>query len=101
MKEVKKRGRKKKSLYECVRTFLDQMNRRYPDGSDSDGSTVFIIASDGKKISSLFGGDDDTMAAMISYVTFNDDEVKTVVANGLLSTVTLLQSVNDGTIASA
>ena len=95
MNETKRRGRKKKSLYECTRTFLQQMNRKFPDGCDCD-STVFIIASDGKHISSMFGGDDDTMKSMISYVTVKDDEVRNVVGEGLLSTIQLIKAAAHG-----
>lgn len=95
MSEIKKRGRKKKTLYECVRTFLTQMSERYPDTSDLEDSTVFIIASDGSKVSSLFGGDNDTMKAMISFVTFRDDELRDVVGEGLQSTINLLKSTSN------
>lgn len=94
MNETKRRGGKKKSLYECTKAFLEQMNRRFPDGCDK--STVFIIASDGKHISSLFGGDDDTMKSMISYITVKDDEVRNVVGEGLLSTIQLIKAAAHG-----
>ena len=79
---------------------MEEMNKRFPKECE-DGSTVFIVASDGNKVSSLFGGDDDTMRAMISFVTLKDDELRNIVGDGLLSTVTLLTPSDNGTVASA
>ena len=88
MQERKKRGRKKKSLYENIQTFLCKMREKFPEGCNK--STVFIMASDGEKFSSLFGGDDDVMRYMIANVTLKDDEIRNVVSEGLLSSINLL-----------
>lgn len=78
---------KKLNLYDHIKMFLDDMNKQFPDGCDE--STVFIIASNGKKISSLFGGDDSVMRDMISYVALKDDEIRNIVGDALLGVIDL------------
>lgn len=89
-------GKEKISLYDCASLFGESMHEKFPNGC-SDGSAIFLIATDGSRISSLIDGDDDLIRTMVAQVAYCDEELRNLIGNGLVAAVQELNRRNNET----
>jgi hypothetical protein len=80
MEEEKKQ---KPTMYECAKLFIETMDHMFPDANED--SAVFLLATDGKKVSSMFNGDDSLIRQTLSYFIVNDEDIKNIVGNSLVA----------------
>lgn len=72
------------SLFECTSLFAETMHERFPNGC-LDDSAIFLIATDGSKLSSLIDGNDDILRSLIANVAVRDKEVRNMIGDGLIA----------------
>lgn len=70
------------NLFECASLFGETMNERFPDGDD--GCAIFMVATDGKKMSSLTSGKDRLVHQMVANVAAKDEELRDLIADAVM-----------------
>lgn len=71
-------GDKKKTLtlYECTKMFIETMDNDFPDACENSG--VFLVATDGKKVSAMFNGNDELITDVIVHYIIYDKTIRDI-----------------------
>ena len=80
-------------MYECAKLFIETMDHMFPDASED--SAVLLLATDGKRVSSMFNGDDSLIRETLSYFIVKDEEIKSIVGDSFVSALRHLNNQNN------
>lgn len=72
----------KQNLYQCTALFCEAMHERFPNGCP-DGSAVMLIATNGKKMTSIIEGSNDKLTELIANITYGDKELMEIFTTGM------------------
>lgn len=81
---------KKLTLYDCATLFIETMDDKYPDACED--SAVFLVASNGQKVSGMFNGADDLVCQTLTHYIVKDSGVRSIITSAL---ITAMQYLND------
>ena len=84
---------RKVSLYDCASLFAESMSDKFR--SVSNDSAIFLITSDGNKVSSIINGDDDLLRNMVAFVVARDEETRSIVGDGFVAALQHLQETDN------
>lgn len=73
------------TLYDCVKLFIETMDNKFPDTCEN--SAIFLISSDGKKVSGMFNGSEDLIRDMIAYHLAKDRDLRSIVGDALVAAI--------------
>ena len=74
-------NKKEMSLYDCSALFAESMHEKFPNGCE--GTAIFLVATDGKKVSSLVEGSDILISQMIAHLAHTDGELKDLITESI------------------
>lgn len=76
---------KKVTLYDCAKLFIETMDEKFPDTCED--SAIFLIATDGNKVSGMFNGTEDFVRDMIAYYLVQDKDLRDIVRDALIAAI--------------
>lgn len=73
-------------LYQCASLFAESMNDRFPNGC-AKGSAIFMVASNGDKVTSIIDGKDPLIGQMLANVAAGDVELAELIGNSMVAAI--------------
>ena len=90
------KDKKKLTLYDCATLFAESMHEQFPGGCP-EGTSIFMVATNGKTLAYLMEGPDEKIIDMIAKLSVSDGEILAIIGEGVVRAVNHLKNRENGT----